>query len=142
MLSAGAAKLGVTALCVAGAAGSYAVCSQVGVLPGASGKVSHHARHRRTHTAIVPYTAVRVARPAGRQTGPTATSTPLPRRHRQARKIDASPHGEFGNAATRGEFATASAAAAAPTFENVSNAPSPAAREFAEPSSARSEFGG
>jgi hypothetical protein len=28
MLSAGAAKLGVTALCVAGAAGSYAVCSQ------------------------------------------------------------------------------------------------------------------
>jgi hypothetical protein len=115
--------------------------------PGASGKVGHQARHRRTHIAIVPHTAVRVATPAGRQTGPTATSTPLPRGHRQARKIVASPHGEFGNAstgntATRGEFGTASAAAAAPTFENVNNAPSPAAREFAEPSSARSEFGG
>src|SRR3954447_16195891 len=76
MLSAGVAKLGVTALCVAGAAGSYAVCSQVGVLPGADAKTGRHARTR--HETGSPSPAeVRAAAvvPAGRRTVRIATPT-------------------------------------------------------------------
>jgi hypothetical protein len=75
MLSAGAAKLGVTALCVAGAAGSFAVCSQVGVLPSANGKVSQHARHRHDGPAA-RHAATAAAAPAGRRTTLAAPATP------------------------------------------------------------------
>jgi hypothetical protein len=151
LLSAGAAKLGVTALCVAGAAGGYAVCSQVGVLPGADAKASHH-RHghpNRTARAADP-TAVSapVAVPTGRHSGITrphmptrAATAPTPRRTT-----------EFGgsrgraSAQARREFGGASAAAITPTFETAST-PSSASREFSHStpgghSASAGEFGG
>ena len=55
-VGAGALKLGVAALCVAGAAGGYAVCERAGIVPG-PGR-AHHApaqvRRAGFHTAGVP----------------------------------------------------------------------------------------
>jgi hypothetical protein len=149
MLSAGAAKLGVTALCVAGAAGSYAVCSQVGVLPGASGKVGHHARHREHASGATQVTRTSaLPAPTGRRTTPTATAKSTRRVPATTRKTTTRGQTEFANAgdsdsaAARREFGGASAAYIAPTFETAS-APSPASREFTYRSSAaEDEFGG
>jgi hypothetical protein len=50
--SAGALKVGIVAVCVAGAAGGYAACSHLGVLPGLGlGQAGSGAGHRPHHTA-------------------------------------------------------------------------------------------
>jgi hypothetical protein len=152
MLTAGAAKLGVTALCVAGAAGSYAVCSQVGVLPGASAKVRQHAGTRH-HTPSGPSTTPRatVAMPVGRRTVRVATPTSprvggvaAPKRVR-SRQTEFSDAGAGADGQARREFGGARIASAAPTFETASS-PSPAPREFSPGTSSgvsagASEFG-
>jgi DNA-directed RNA polymerase specialized sigma24 family protein len=152
LLSAGAAKLGVTALCVAGAAGSYAVCSQVGVLPRADAKVGHHNRHGspdRPASALKPTAvSVPVAVPAGRHSigteAPSSTRAPTARDPRRTSEFGAT--GGRGRAEGQGEFGGASAAAVAPTFETASTA-SPASREFSPSttgghSASGGEFGG
>jgi DNA-directed RNA polymerase specialized sigma24 family protein len=53
-LGVGALKVGLAAVCLAGAAGGYAVCHQAGLIPGAGHpRGGHHARGRaaRTHTS-------------------------------------------------------------------------------------------
>lgn len=149
MLSAGAAKLGVTALCVAGAAGSYAVCSQVGVLPGAAAKVGHHAGyHGRTGPATQVTRTIALPAPAGRRMAPAATRTSTRRAPTTTRKPTTRRQAEFANAgasdsaAARRDFGGASAAYVAPTFESAA-APSSISREFRRRSSAaEDEFGG
>jgi DNA-directed RNA polymerase specialized sigma24 family protein len=69
----GAAKLGVTALCVAGAAGGYVVCDQIGVFSGPLPRERHHV----TTTA----NAVHKAPPKRRAPAPAVTRTPAPITH-------------------------------------------------------------
>ena len=69
----GAAKLGVTALCVAGAAGGYVVCDQIGVLSGPLPRQRHHI----STTA----TAARKAPPKRRAPSPAVARTPAPITH-------------------------------------------------------------
>jgi hypothetical protein len=82
LASAGALKVGVVALCVAGAAGSYAACSRLGVLPALGlGQVQHRAAPRRPRASHRPRAhthAVRVVRaspPASRAPAPARGST-------------------------------------------------------------------
>jgi hypothetical protein len=61
LAGAGALKVGIVAVCVAGAAGSYAACSHLGVLPALGlAQVRHHAGHHRTPTAPHRHRAVGV----------------------------------------------------------------------------------
>ena len=73
VLGFGAAKLGVTALCVAGAAGGYVVCDQIGVLSGPLPRERHHI----STTA----TAARKAPPKRAAPSPAVTRTPAPITH-------------------------------------------------------------
>jgi DNA-directed RNA polymerase specialized sigma24 family protein len=68
----GAAKLGVTALCLAGAAGGYVVCDQIGVFSGPLPRERHHVA-----------TTANVARkqPARRAPSPAVTRAPAPITH-------------------------------------------------------------
>jgi hypothetical protein len=69
----GAAKLGVTALCVAGAAGGYVVCDQIGVLSG--------PLPRERHQIATSANAVRKAPRTRRAPSPAVTRTPAPIAH-------------------------------------------------------------
>ena len=69
----GAAKLGVTALCVAGAAGGYVVCDQIGLFSGPLPRERHHV----TTTA----NAAHKAPPKRRAPSPAVTRTPAPITH-------------------------------------------------------------
>ena len=73
VLGFGAAKLGVTALCVAGAAGGYVVCDQIGVLSGPLPRERHHIG--------TTATAARKAPPKRRAPAPAVTRTPAPINH-------------------------------------------------------------
>ena len=66
----GAAKLGVTALCVAGAAGGYVVCDQIAFFSGPLPRERHHV----TTTA----NAVRKAPPKRRAPSPAVARAPAP----------------------------------------------------------------
>ena len=69
----GAAKLGVTALCVAGAAGGYVVCDQIGLFSGPLPRERHHI----ATTANAAHKA-----PAKRRaSSPSVTRTPAPIAH-------------------------------------------------------------
>jgi len=146
MLSAGAAKLGVTALCVAGAAGSYAMCSQLRVLPGADAKVRHHHAARPENPApSAPARASSAPTPTGRAIGaPARRPTKRQMSVRHPRRRTAPTRSEFAAArSAQREFGTATAAAAGPSFETPAASPSPASNEFSSRSdSAVREFGG
>jgi hypothetical protein len=136
LLSAGAAKIGVTALCVAGAAGSYAVCSQVGGLPGARVKVryDHQAQQHAPANVSAPARPP-VAVPAGRRVAGRRALTPRPPLVARSPSRASGNHAEFGSARALGsargrrEFRGALAAAVVATFETTSSSSS-ASREF------------
>ena len=69
----GAAKLGVTALCVAGAAGGYVVCDQIGLFSGPLPRERHHI--------ATTANAVRKAPPKRRAPSPAVTRAPAPITH-------------------------------------------------------------
>ena len=69
----GAAKLGVTALCVAGAAGGYVVCDQIGLFSGPLPRERHHVT---TTTS-----AAHKAPPKRRVPSPAVTRAPAPISH-------------------------------------------------------------
>ena len=69
----GAAKLGVTALCVAGAAGGYVVCDQIGLFSGPLPRERHHI--------ATTANAARKAPTKRRAPSPSVTRTPAPIAH-------------------------------------------------------------
>ena len=69
----GAAKLGVTALCVAGAAGGYVVCDQIGLFSGPLPRERHHI--------ATTANAARKAPTKRRAPSPAVTRTPAPITH-------------------------------------------------------------
>ena len=69
----GAAKLGVTALCVAGAAGGYVVCDQIGFFSGPLPRERHHI--------ATTANAARKAPPKRRAPSPAVTRAPAPVTH-------------------------------------------------------------
>ena len=69
----GAAKLGVTALCVAGAAGGYVVCDQIGLFSGPLPRERHHI--------ATTANAARKAPAKRRAPSPSVTRTPAPIAH-------------------------------------------------------------
>ena len=73
VVSVGAAKLGVTALCVAGAAGGYVVCDQIGLF---SGPLPRERPHVTTAAK-----AAHKAPPRRRAPSPAVTRTPAPITH-------------------------------------------------------------
>ena len=93
----GAAKLGVTALCVAGAAGGYVVCDQIGLFGGPLPRERHHI----STTANAAHKA-----PKRRAPSPAVTGTPAPITH-TIRQPPATP--------TSGARQRSSAASASPS---------------------------
>ena len=96
----GAAKLGVTALCVAGAAGGYVVCDQIGLFSGPLPRERPHIATRAN--------AVRKAPPKRRASSPAVTRAPAPITH----TIRQSPA-----TATSGAHQRSSAASASPSTQ-------------------------
>ncbi|MGH2850094.1 MAG: hypothetical protein ACRDLP_05700, partial [Solirubrobacteraceae bacterium] len=68
LAGAGALKVGIAAVCVAGAAGGYAACAHLGVLPGlglsSPPAAVHRTEHRRDRAAVTPHRRVRFVAPA------------------------------------------------------------------------------
>ena len=99
----GAAKLGVTALCAAGAAGGYVVCDQIGLFSGPLPRERHHIAttanpvreappKRRASSAAVMRAPAPISHTI-RQ--PPATSTPSA--HRGSSAVSASPSNQASN---------------------------------------------
>ena len=133
-LSIGAAKAGVAALCIAGAAGGYSVCSHIGMPPAADAKVGHpEARH---HAAPAPVRAAgtMAAVPTGRVIArvtpqPPTENKPAPSRPSGGQET-VTP--EFaGDSSTSGaeEFASATAAAV-PVAPQASQRSAEGSQEF------------
>lgn len=133
-VGAGALKLGVAALCVAGAAGGYAVCERAGIVPG-SGAARHlpaparragfHTAGVRAHPGSEPTTpaSVTAARSSGwarirRLTAPRPAPAPPAGGHGRvgpARPAAAQGQREFGRGGVAREFVPRGTAARAAT---------------------------
>ena len=153
MASLGALKVGIAVVCVAGAAGSYAVCAHLGVLP-PLGLVQHHRhlaadhptdpRHRNVGRPTVRPTGTDPAR-ASVQLSPTATaaapeSNVLQPRLRHITAVEQIRR-EFGvqraHTATSTHSVTATPTIATPASSSTQTAP-PATRQARQ---TQAEFG-
>jgi DNA-directed RNA polymerase specialized sigma24 family protein len=99
VLGAGALKFGVAAACLAGAAGGYAICTQLP--PIAPGSQHRHAHVARPHARAASFTPATVPRAPRRATARVAPAAPQPRRLARGRVASAQAHREFGHGAAR-----------------------------------------
>jgi DNA-directed RNA polymerase specialized sigma24 family protein len=161
LFGAAAAKLGIVALCAAGATSGYVVCDQIGLLGGPLPRERHHreaaatvqrhrpppkdARSSAVTRAPAPVThTIRRAAPPSRATAPSRSRSTAAQRSDQASS-------EFGFEGSGGEAVSSSASASAPKLSartaGAGTTSAPASSSPAPKSSAgsghstRSEFG-
>jgi hypothetical protein len=159
LLGVGTAKLGIVALCAAGAAGGYIACDQIGLFTGplprerhqassvamATHKRATHTRPRATDRAPVP-----VIHTISATGAPTTTTRPRSSSQRPASSSSAGQaSGEFGfegagsgqSAAPRSASSQPSARAASAGASSTGTASSPGAKPAASGHQASTEFG-